>query len=146
MKTMGTVMEQEIKRLDEGISDVDPLRDLIPFIISQDKLKTSFAVKDQIASIGPTLPSTMLLGALRDPRLRLLAPLTITFEREESNIVACCEELEEFGFGTHLTEAIEDLQATIAELYFALKEENDRLGPKLGRLGDSLRQKIKEIL
>lgn len=132
---MNTVVKEEIKSLDEGRSE-EPLRGLlpfiIPFIIPRDK-------------IGPTLPKAMLLGALRDPRLRLIEPLTITFERENDDIVACCEEFEEFGFGTHLTEAIEDLQATIAELYFTLKEENKRLGSNLKRIWDNLSQKIKEV-
>ncbi len=141
---MTTVMKQQIKRLDEGRSEEEPLKDLLPFIISRDKLET-FAVKGQIPSIGPALPETMLLGALRDPRLRLIKPLTITFERENDDIVACCEELEEFGFGKHLTEAIEDLQAAIAELYFTLKQENNRLGSNLKRIWGSLRQKIKEV-
>ena len=138
---MSMVME-EIKRLGEGISDEEPLRDLLPFILSS---KATVVSKGQIPSIGPTLPSTMLLAALRDPRLRLTAPLTVTFERENNDIVAYCEELEEFGFGVHLTEAIEDLQATIAELYFTLKEENDKLGSNLKRIWQSLRQKIKEV-
>lgn len=141
---MTTVMKQQIKRLDEGRSEEEPLKDLLPFVISQEKLET-FAVKDKITSIGPTLPSTMLLGALRDPRLHLIVPLTITFERENNDIVVYCEELEEFGFGTHLTEAIADLQTTIAEAYFTLKEENKRLGSDLRKLWDSLRQKVKEI-
>ena len=130
--------------LGEGRSEEEPLRDLLPFMIPQDKLEMS-AVKDQILSIEPKLPSTMLLGALRDPGLRLIVPLTVTFERENNDIVAYCEELEEFGFGTHLTEAIEDLQVAIAEFYFTLKEENDRLGSNLKRIWDSLRQKIKEV-
>lgn len=140
---MNTVVKEEIKRLDEGRSDEEPLKDLLPFIISRDKLTS--AVKDQIPSVAPTLPKTMLLCALRDPRLRLIEPLTITFERENDDIVACCEEFEEFGFGTHLTEAIADLQATIAELHFTLKEENKRLGSNLKRIWDNLRQKIKEV-
>ena len=103
-----------------------------------------FEVK-QSTVMAPVLPSTMLLGSLRDPRLRLIIPLTLTFERENHDIVAYCEELDEFGFGTHLTEAIEDLQATIAELYFTFKEEHDRLGSNLQRKWDSLRQTVKEV-
>jgi len=124
-----------IKPLDEGKSEDEPVKGLPPreLPIEQTEIK------------GPTLPSTMLLGALHDPRLHLIVPLTITFERENNDIVAYCEELEEFGFGTHLTEAIEDLQAAIAELYFTLKEENDRLGSDLARIWDSLHQKTKEV-
>ncbi len=141
---MNTVVKEEIKRLDEGRSEEEPLKDLLPFVISQEKLEM-FAVKGQILSIGPALPETMLLGALRHPRLRLIEPLTITFEREKDDIVAYCEELKEFGFGTHLTETIEDLQATIAEAYFTLKEENKRLGSDLRKLWDTLNKKVKEV-
>ena len=131
---MSAIMELEIKT-SKGVSSDEPLEIFPPFP----------PPIEQTGTIGPTLPETMLLGMLRDPRLRLLAPLTITFERENNDIIAYCEELEEFGFGTHLTEAIEDLQATIAELYFTLKEENDRLSSNLKRLWDSLHQKIKEV-
>ena len=128
-------LDEKIKPLDEGISEDEPLEGLLPFVLPTMPTKI----------IGPALPETILLGALRDPRLRLIAPLIITFECENDDIVAYCEELEEFGFGTHLTEAIEDLQVTIAELYFTLKEENDRLGSNLIRIWDSLHQKIKEV-
>jgi len=137
---MSTTMKQTIESI-KGISDEEPLKDVLPFVIPRDKL----AVTDEFSSISPTLPSTMLLGALRDPRLRLLAPLTITFERENNDIVAYCEELEEFGFGTHLTEAIQDLQVTITELYFTLKEDSSGLGSHLTRVWNSLSQKIKEV-
>ena len=131
---MDTPVKERIERLDEGKSEDEPLEGLLPFELPT--VPTEF--------IGPALPGIMRLGALRDPRLRLVVPLTITFESENDDIVAYCEEFEEFGFGTHLTEAIEDLQATIAELYFTLKEENDRLGSSLKRIWDSLHQKIKE--
>jgi hypothetical protein len=132
-------LDVPIKPLDEGRSEEEPLKELLPFI-----LETS-EIKGQIPSIGPVLPGTMLLGALRDPRLRLIKPLTITFERENDETIAYCEELEEFGFGTHLTEALEDLQVTIAEAYFILKEENKRLGSDLRTLWNSLREKVKEV-
>lgn len=139
---MSTVVKQEIKRLDEGRSEEEPLKKLPPFVIAELEMS---AATDQIPSIGPTLPKTMMLGALRDPRLRLVVPFTVTFQRENDDIVAYCEELEEFGFGKHLTEAIEDLQVTIAEAYFTLRQENKRLGSDLRKLWDSLRQKIKEV-
>ena len=39
-------------------------------------------------SLAPVLPATMLLGALRHPRLRLHAPLPITLSRENEFILA----------------------------------------------------------
>jgi len=133
---MSTVsLDGLIRPLDEGKSEDEPLKGLLPFELPTVPAKI----------IGPALPETMLLGALRDPRLRLAVPLTITFESENDDIIAHCEDLEEFGFGKHLTEAIEDLQAAIAELYFTLKQENNRLGSNLKRIWGSLRQKIKEV-
>lgn len=131
---MSAIMQLEIET-SKGVSSDEPLEKFPPFMLHPELTKT----------VGPTLPKTMLLGALRDPRLHLTTPLTITFEREKEDIVAYSEELEEFGFGTHLTEAIADLQATITELYFTLKEENNRLGSNLKRIWDSLHQKIKEV-
>lgn len=134
MTSMSTMIKPKIE-LGEGRSVDEPLKRLPLFELPTKPIET----------VGPTLPSTMLLGTLRNPHLHLIVPLTITFERENNDIVAYCEELEEFGFGTHLTEAIEDLQAAIAELYFTLKEENDRLGSDLARIWDSLHQKTKEV-
>lgn len=134
MTSMSTMIKPKIE-LGEGRSVDEPLKRLPVFELPTEPIET----------VGPTLPSTMLLGALHDPRLHLIAPLTITFERENNDIVAYCEELEEFGFGTHLTEAIEDLQAAIAEVYFTLKEEKDRLGSDLSVLLDTYYKKIKEI-
>ena len=82
---MSTIMKPKIE-LGEGRSEEEPLGDLLPFIISPDELET-LAAEDQISSIGPTRPETMLLGALRDPRLRLIVPLTITFESENDDII-----------------------------------------------------------
>jgi len=132
---MSAVMELEIKT-SKGVSSDEPLATFPPFQLQI----------EQTGTIGLPLPETMLLGALRDPRLRLLAPLTISLERENDYIVAYCEELEEFGFGTHLTEAIEDLQVAIAEVYLTLKEEKDRLGSDLSALLDTYYKKIKEVL
>ena len=53
-------------------------------------------------------------------------------------------ELNEFGFGETLSEALTDLQAAIAELYFTLEEDQDRLGPDLSSVWDVLSRKIRK--
>ena len=96
-------------------------------------------------TLQPTpLPDHMLLGALRHPRLRLKAPLSVNLSAENEYIIAECPELNEFGYGPHLTAAIADLQHTIAELYFTLKEEQTRLGSDLSTLWATLQAKIQE--
>ena len=99
----------------------------------------------EIVIIQPTpLADHMLLGALRHSKLRLKAPLHVNLSTENEYIIVECPELNEFGYGPHLTAAIADLQHTIAELYFALKEDQDRLGGDLPSLWATLQAKIQE--
>ena len=110
----------EVKQLEPGVSP-DPIPPRVDF--EQPTVS--------ITSLAPVLPTDMLVGALRDPRLRLHSPLHVLFRREDDFIIAECKELDEFGYGRHLTEAIEDLQQVVAELYFTLKTEEGRLGSYL---------------
>lgn len=92
-----------------------------------------------------SLPAKIQLGFLRDGRLRLHEPLEVTItEEEEGQIVAEAEELSEFGYGNNPTDAITDLQHTIAELYFTLEEEQGRLGKRLQAVWDALQAKIQK--
>mgnify|MGYP001590693592 CR=1 FL=1 len=90
------------------------------------------------------LPDSMLLGVLRHPRLRLKTSLRVNLSTENGYIIAECPDLNEFGYGPHLMAAITDLQHTIAELYFTLKEEQGRLGGDLPGLWVTLQAKIEE--
>jgi len=90
-------------------------------------------------------PLTQLrLGSLGPTRLQLRRPLPVRLEREKEYIVAYCDELEEYGFGPHLTAALEDLKLTIVELYFTLKAERHRLGPALQPIWAKLQEVIIE--
>lgn len=88
------------------------------------------------------LPSHIKLGALRDGRLRVISPISVNLSTEGQHVIAEAVELNEFGFGENPSEAIMDLQHTIAELYFSLEEERDRLGTDLQQVLDRLQQKI----
>lgn len=88
------------------------------------------------------LPNHIKLGALRDGRLRVISPISVDLSTEELQVIAEAVELNEFGFGGNPSEAIMDLQHAIAELYFTLEEEQDRLGTDLQQIWDRLQQKI----
>ncbi len=92
--------------------------------------------------VGPVLPDRILLGTLRDGRLRVRSPITVKFTKEDSHIIAEATELGEFGFGANLSDALRDLQRAIVELYFTLEEGKDRLGPDLQRVWTTLQQKL----
>ena len=88
------------------------------------------------------LPDHFYVGALRDGRLRVVSPISVRSMVENEQIILESEELDEFGFGRTLSEAIIDLQRAIAELYLTLEEEQNRLGPDLERVWSILQQKI----
>lgn len=90
------------------------------------------------------MPSTVMLGFLRDGRLRVRAAIEVVIEEAEGQIIAEAEELNEFGCGDNLTEAISDLQHAIAELYFSLEEDKDRLGPGLQKVWEVLQDKVEK--
>ena len=83
------------------------------------------------------------LGSLRDGRLRVVEPIEVAQMIERDKYVVEAPELNEFGFGDNLSEAIGDLQAAIAELYLTLEAEQDRLGPDLASVWGELSQKVR---
>jgi hypothetical protein len=88
------------------------------------------------------LPRQVLLGALRDGRLRVRSPIAVNITREDHHIIVEALEFDEFGFGNTLSEALVDLQHAIADLYLTLEQEQDHLGPDLERVWHSLQEKI----
>lgn len=94
------------------------------------------------ASLGPAVPSELLLGTLGDGRLRVRMPIAVRLETEAEHVIAQAVELNEFGFGQNLSEALADLQRAVVELYFTLKNEQGRLGPDLELVWAKLREKI----
>ena len=91
----------------------------------------------------PSLPpNEFTLGHLRDGRLRVVKPIEVVRTAEDGKCVVEARELNEFGFGDNFSEALADLQAAIAELYFTLEAEQDRLGPDLAAVWATLSEKV----
>ncbi len=84
----------------------------------------------------------ILLGTVRDGRLKVHSPIIVKFKYENEQVIAEAEEIDEFGFGNNPAEALADLQRAIAELYFTLEKEKDRLGVDLQRVWNILQEKI----
>ena len=90
-------------------------------------------------------PSDALaLGSLRDGRLRVVEPIAVTQMMEGGKHVAEAPVLNEFGFGGNPSEAIADLQAAIAELYFTLEAEQHRLGPDLATVWAEVSRRVRK--
>lgn len=84
------------------------------------------------------------LGSLLDDRLRLRVPVTVRIEREGEFYTAICDELEEFGYGYHPLDAVDDFRRTLAELYWALSKDEARLAPGLTQIWQRLTQVIQK--
>lgn len=88
-------------------------------------------------------PSSFALGTLRDGRLRVEEPFDIGRTTDAGQCVLEATEISEFGYGENLSEALADLQAAIAELYFTLETERDRLGRDLAKVWATLSRKVR---
>ena len=95
-----------------------------------------------LATSVAVVPDQILLGSLRDPRLRVQAPILVKFTKENQHFIAEAVGLDEFGFGSNSSEALADLQRAIAELYFTLERELDRLGADLQQVWAKLQEAV----
>ena len=85
----------------------------------------------------------LTIDRLADERLRVVEPIDVVQREEDGQCVVEAAELNEFGFGNNLSEAIADLQAAVAELYFTLDAERNRLGPDLAAVWATLNRKLR---
>jgi hypothetical protein len=117
-----------------------------PAAPSEDEAEIRHRIEAILGSIFDSprinVPEQILLGSLRDGRLRIHSPIKIKFTQEDEHTIAEAVEINEFGFGENPSEALADLQRAIAELYFTLEAEQERLGADLQRVWDVLQEKI----
>ena len=78
-----------------------------------------------------SLPREILFAASSDRRLRFKQPITLNLSREREGYVAYAADIEEFGCGDDVAQALDDFGKTISELYFSLSASKDRLSPHL---------------
>ena len=93
---------------------------------------------------GKATPRVLYLATLPDDRLRMKTPIEVEIEQENEFYIAMCDYLSEFGYGENPTEAIEDLQLVIVELYWTLKVEQEKLGPGMVEAWKRLRELVEE--
>jgi hypothetical protein len=93
----------------------------------------------QLRAKPSATPREVLVGTLPDPRLRLTQPIQAEVHREGGQVGVWSPEFEELGTGVHLSAAIRDFQRSVIELYFALRDDADRLGPGPSDLWQKMR-------
>lgn len=90
----------------------------------------------------PLVPGELLVGFVRDGRFRVHRPFAVKLEAENNDIIAEAPEFNEFGFGKNASDALADLQRAVVELYLALEQEQQRLGPDLLQTWQTLQKHI----
>ena len=75
----------------------------------------------------------------------MVEPIKVTWEIVDGTYIADAPELEEYGVGDTLEEALSDLQQSIVELFSDLHEDRDRLGPALQAIYDILIGKLRQV-
>ena len=88
-------------------------------------------------------PSRVLFAALRDPGLRMVHAIPLDVSVEETTVVVCWSEINEFGTGDTLSEAIDDFASAVRELYLRLFAPDANLGADLRKVKESLGQYIR---
>lgn len=111
---------------------------------AQVTFQSSEALKTTVQGRYYPPPKTILLGNLADRRLKLNGFLPVVLQYGEESVTACSYDLEDFGVGATEFEALADLQATIVELYFSLKEDQGRLGAQPEKEWAFLRSIVQE--
>jgi hypothetical protein len=79
-------------------------------------------------------PKHLLFGALANPRLRILKPIPVEISHRQGSYIAKFKAAGEFGHGSTVSLALDDLGKTLSQLYLGLSEQQDSLGPDLKNL------------
>ena len=72
---------------------------------------------------------TVLIPDLGDERLSLQNLLPVTVEYIDKQVTVYSHDLGEFAFAIDEIDAVDEFKASIVDLYFLLKEEQNNLGP-----------------
>jgi hypothetical protein len=64
----------------------------------------------------------------------------LTTSRREGSVVVSSDDLEEFGYGSTLSDALDDFGKTVCELYHSLEAEEERLSNHLKQTLATLRR------
>jgi len=86
----------------------------------------------------------ILIYSLHHPHLKLREPLAVYLEHDGEQMIAFCYDLDVFGYGDTETEALQDLRQTAADLYFALRDNRNELGPLPEKVWDYMTSIVEE--
>ena len=84
------------------------------------------------------IPYHLEIRSLHNDRLEIDSPISVLVEEGEEQIIAYAPDLEIYGCGYDLGEALDDLRRSIVEMYYDLNKDKDKLGADLKKIWDYL--------
>ena len=91
------------------------------------EIKSLLQEQAETKSLRP--PKTIFVDSLRSELYRLSHAIPVTIEYEEDTVIASFYDLDLYGLGDEIPEAIDDLCAMLIEYYEMLLEDGRCLGP-----------------
>ena len=92
-----------------------------------------------------TLPARIKLESLADDRLRVKEGIEVVIFETEGFILAEAVGFNEFGQGDNPAAAVAELQYALADLYFSLAGDQNRLGNWLQEVWAGLQTKMEPV-
>jgi len=122
----------------------DQAPEVIFSAVSPDKTREAV---DRFSRMKERLKPTgeLLFAPTIDARLRIHTPFRVLILASGDGVSAHAHEIEEFGYGTNRGEALDDLGKTIAELYFSLASDRERLTSDLAGVLRFLEEHITQV-
>lgn len=134
------------QRLEPGIAEAKLERN--PVLPSQQLGSSPFPASNVFAEfirpgqLPEPCPARVQFAGLRDPVLRMVRAIPLDVSKEESTVVVCWSEINEFGTGETLSLAIDDFAIGVRELYHRLFAPDVKLGGDLRKVRETLEHYI----
>lgn len=90
--------------------------------------------------VRPIQSEAVLFGAISDPMIRVKSPIPLRISREGDTVAVFSSDLEEFGYGPTLSDALDDFAKTVCELYLSLSPRREKLSEYLQGVFEKLQQ------
>jgi len=80
------------------------------------------------------VPYHLEIRSLHDELLEIDSPIAVLVEEDEEQGIAYAPDIDVYGCGDDLVDALEDLRMSIVDLYYDLEQNKDKLGVDLKKI------------
>lgn len=136
--------------LDNSIAPKNPMSKSTPktpvFSVPPENYQALFWVDAQENTKNVTItepPATILLRGLPVPELKISEPLRLDILVDKNATTVWSADLKLYGLGSNFEEALETFGFEMAELYYEMKENEEKLGAQAMKIWQFLKSVVK---